>query len=58
MMPVEAAARAALGAFIAGGAGAQTAEEIVRELNARSLAKVLARRCRQRLRPRRASMTT
>ena len=58
MMPVEAAARAALGAFIAGGAGAQTAEEIVRELDARSLAKVLARRCRQRLRPRRASMTT
>jgi hypothetical protein len=50
MMPVEAAARAALGAFIAGGAGAQTAEEIVRELNARSLAKVLAGRCRQRMR--------
>jgi hypothetical protein len=50
MMPVEAAARAALGAFIAGGAGAQSAEEIVRELNARSLAKVLARRCRQRMR--------
>jgi hypothetical protein len=50
MMPVEAAARAALGAFIAGGAGAQTTEEIVRELNARSLAKVLARRCRQRMR--------
>jgi hypothetical protein len=50
MMPVEAAARAALGAFIAGGAGAQTAEEIVRELSARSLAKVLARRCRRRMR--------
>ena len=49
MVPVEAAARAALGAFIAGGAGGQTAEEIVRELDARSLAKVLARRCRQRL---------
>ena len=29
MVPVEAAARAALGAFIAGGAGGQTAEEIV-----------------------------
>jgi len=50
MMPVEAAARAALGAFIAGGAGGQTAEEIVRELDARSLAKVLAIRCRQRIR--------
>ena len=46
MMPVEAAARAALGAFIAGGAGGQTAEEIVRDLDARSLARVLARRCR------------
>ena len=42
MVPVEAAARATLGAFIAGGAGGQTAEEIVRELDARSLAKVLA----------------
>ena len=50
MVPVEAAARAALGAFIAGGAGGQTTEEIVRELDARSLAKVLARRCRQRVR--------
>ena len=50
MVPVEAAARAALGAFIAGGAGTRTAEEIVRELNARSLAKILARRCRQRAR--------
>ena len=45
MVPVEVAARAALGAFIAGGAGGQTAEEIVRELDARSLAKVLAGRC-------------
>ena len=50
MVPVEAAARAALGAFMAGGAGGQTAEEIVRDLDARSLAKVLARRCRQRVR--------
>ena len=50
MVPVEVAARAALGAFIAGGAGGQITEEIVRELDARSLAKVLARRCRQRVR--------
>jgi hypothetical protein len=50
MLPVEAAARATLGAFIAGGAGGQTAEEIVRDLDARSLVAVLARRCRQRVR--------
>ena len=50
MLPVEAAARATLGAFIAGGAAGQTAEEIVRDLDARSLVAVLARRCRQRVR--------
>jgi short subunit dehydrogenase-like uncharacterized protein len=50
MMPVEAAASATLGAFIAGGAGGQSAEEIVRDLDARSLARVLAGRCRQRVR--------
>ena len=50
MLPVEAAARAMLGAFIAGGAAGQTAEEIVRDLDARSLVAVLARRCRQRVR--------
>jgi hypothetical protein len=50
MLPVEAAARATLGAFIAGGVAGQTAEEIVRDLDVRSLAKVLARRCRQRVR--------
>jgi hypothetical protein len=50
MLPVEAAARAALGAFIAGGAAGQTAEEIVRDRDARSLIAVLARRCRQRVR--------
>ena len=50
LLPVEAAASAALGAFIAGGAAGQTAEEIVRDLDARSLARVLARRCRQRVR--------
>lgn len=50
MVPVEVAALAAVGAFIAGGAGGQTTEEIARELDARSLAKVLAIRCRQRIR--------
>jgi hypothetical protein len=50
MVPVEVAARAVVGAFLAGGASGQTAEETVRELDARSLAKVLARRCRQRVR--------
>jgi hypothetical protein len=50
MVPVEAAASATLGAFIAGGAGGQSAEEIVRDLDARSLARVLAGRCRQRVR--------
>jgi hypothetical protein len=50
MLPVEAAARATLGAFIAGGAAGQTAEEIVCDLDARSLVAVLARRCRQRVR--------
>jgi hypothetical protein len=50
MVPVEAAARATIGAFIAGGAGSQTAEEIVRDLDTRSLAKVLADRCRRRVR--------
>jgi len=48
MVPVEAAASATLGAFIAGGAGGQTAEEIVRDLDTMTLAKVLAERCRQR----------
>jgi len=50
MVPVEVAARAAVGAFLAGGASGRTAEETVRELDARSLAKVLASRCRQRVR--------
>jgi len=51
LLPVEAAARAALGALIAGGAdGTQTAEQITGELDTRSLARVLARRCRQRVR--------
>jgi hypothetical protein len=50
MVPVEAAVRATIGAFIAGGAGGQTAEEIVRDLDTMSLAKVLADRCRRRVR--------
>jgi hypothetical protein len=50
MVPVEAAVRATLGAFIAGGAGSQAAEEVVRELDTRSLARVLAGRCRRRVR--------
>jgi hypothetical protein len=50
VVPAEVAALAALGACIAGGAGGQTTEEIVRELDTRSLAKVLAIRCRQRIR--------
>jgi hypothetical protein len=50
LVPVEAAACATLGAFIAGGAGGQTVEEIVRDVDGRSLARALARRCRQRVR--------
>jgi hypothetical protein len=50
MVPVEAAVRATIGAFIAGGAGGQSTEEIVRDLDTRSLAKVLADRCRRRVR--------
>ena len=49
-VPAEAAVRATIGAFIAGGAGGQTAEEIVRDLDTMSLAKVLADRCRRRVR--------
>jgi len=51
LLPVEAAVQAALGAFIAGGAdGTRTAEQVTSELDTRSLARVLARRCRQRMR--------
>jgi hypothetical protein len=50
MVPVEAAVSATLGAFIAGGAGGQTTEEIVRDLDTTSLARVLANRCRRRVR--------
>ncbi len=50
VLPVEAAARAVLGALIGGGAGGQTTEETVRELSSRSLARVLTGRFRQRTR--------
>jgi hypothetical protein len=50
MVPVEAAVRATLGGFIAGGAGGRTAEEIVRDLDTRTLARVLAGRYRRRAR--------
>ena len=49
LVPVEAAVRAALGAFMAGGADGRTIEETVREVDTRDLAKVLAKRGRQRL---------
>jgi hypothetical protein len=50
VLPVEAAALAALGACIGGGAAGQTVEETVRDLSTKSLAAVLARRLRQRAR--------
>ena len=50
LVPVEAAVRAALGGFMAGGAGGRALEEIMHDVDTRSLAKVLAKRCRQRVR--------
>jgi hypothetical protein len=49
LIPVDAAALAVLGAFIAGGAGGQTTEETVRDVDSRSLASVLAQRSRRRV---------
>ena len=49
LIPVDAAALAILGAFIAGGAGGQTTEETVRDVDSRSLARVLAQRSRRRV---------
>jgi hypothetical protein len=49
-LPVEAAALAALGACIGGGAGGRTAEQLTGELDTRSLARIVAARCRQRVR--------
>jgi hypothetical protein len=49
VVPVEAAALAVLGAFMAGGAGGQSPEEIVREVDTRNLVRVLAKRSRRRV---------
>jgi hypothetical protein len=49
VVPLEAAALAVLGAFIAGGAGGQSPEEIVRDVDSRSLVHVLAKRSRRRV---------
>ena len=49
VVPLEAAALAVLGAFMAGGAGGQSPEETVRNVDTRSLAKVLAKRSRRRV---------
>ncbi len=56
LIPAEAAVQAILGAFISGGVGGQTAEEVLREVDAKSMTRVLVQRGRQRvrtLRPRR-----
>ncbi len=50
MIPTEAAVQAILGALIAGGAGAQTVAEVLREVDAKSLTGVLVNRGRQRVR--------
>lgn len=51
LLPIEAAVQAALGAFGAAGAdGTRTAEQLTGELDTRSLARVLAGRCRKRVR--------
>lgn len=49
LIPTEAAVRAVLGAFIAGGAAGQTAEERLRDVDARSLARILMRRGQRRI---------
>jgi hypothetical protein len=49
VVPLEAAALAVLGAFMAGGAGGQSPEETVRDVDSRSLAKVLVKRSRRRV---------
>ena len=49
VVPLEAAALAVLGAFTAGGAGGQSPEEIVRDVDSRSLVQVLAKRSRRRV---------
>jgi hypothetical protein len=49
VVPLEAASLAVLGAFMAGGAGGQSPEETVRDVDTRSLAKVLVQRGRRRV---------
>jgi hypothetical protein len=49
-VPVEAAAQAMLGALVAGGAGGQTPEQILREVDAKAMTRVLMRRGQQRMR--------
>jgi hypothetical protein len=49
VVPLEAAALAVLGAFMAGGAGGESVEETVRDVDTRSLAKVLVKRSRRRV---------
>jgi hypothetical protein len=50
MIPAEAAVQAIVGAFLAGGVGAETAADILREIDARSMTRVLMSRGRQRVR--------
>jgi hypothetical protein len=50
LIPAGAAAAAVLGACMAGGAGGLTTPEMLREVDARSLTRVLAQRGRQRVR--------
>jgi hypothetical protein len=49
-VPAEAAVHAVAGAFSAGGVGGQPAEEILREIEARVMLRMLARRGGQRIR--------
>jgi hypothetical protein len=50
LIPAQAAAQAVLGAFIAGKVGTLPADELLRQVNAKTLARVLVRRGRQRMR--------
>jgi hypothetical protein len=50
LIPTEAAVRAVLGALIAGGAGGKTTEEILSDVDVKSLAKTLMKRGQQRVR--------
>src|SRR5580693_2164290 len=50
LIPTEAAVRAVLGALIAGGAGGKTTEEILSDVDVKSMAKTLMKRGQQRVR--------